>query len=56
MLSSNVRLGEDGDVAKVAAEAAALGEQGLDLAIVDLSPPHTPAAAEPLAEALAPLA
>jgi F420-dependent oxidoreductase-like protein len=55
-LSSHVRLGEDGDVARVAADAAALGEQGLDLAIVYLPPPHTPAVLEPLAEALAPLA
>jgi F420-dependent oxidoreductase-like protein len=54
-LSSHVRLGEDGDVAKVAAEAQALGEAGLDLAIVILPPPHTPAVLEPLAKALEPL-
>ncbi|MBE1493265.1 F420-dependent oxidoreductase-like protein [Amycolatopsis lexingtonensis] len=55
MLSSHVRLGPDGDYAKVAAEAEALGEVGLDLAIVYLPPPHTPAVLEPLAKALEPL-
>ncbi len=53
-LSSHVWL-RDGDVNQVAETAAALGEQGLDLAIVYLPPPHTPAVLEPLAEALAPL-
>jgi F420-dependent oxidoreductase-like protein len=56
VLSSHVRLGPDLDYSKVAADAAALGEQGLDLAIVYLPHPHTPAVLEPLAEALAPLA
>ena len=51
-LSSHVRLGPDGDYAKVAAEAEALGAVGLDLAIVYLPPPHTPAVLEPLAKAL----
>ncbi|MFD3403557.1 LLM class F420-dependent oxidoreductase [Kribbella sp. NPDC058693] len=55
-LSSHVRLGPDGDYAKVAAEAEALGAVGLDLAIVYLPPPHTPAVLEPLAKALTPLA
>jgi F420-dependent oxidoreductase-like protein len=54
-LSSHVRLGPDADYAKVAAEAEALGEVGLDLAIVYLPPPHTPAVLEPLAKALEPL-
>ncbi|MEU0530223.1 LLM class F420-dependent oxidoreductase [Amycolatopsis tolypomycina] len=54
-LSSHVRLDPDLDYAKVAAEAAALGEVGLDLAIVYLPPPHTPAVLEPLAKALEPL-
>jgi F420-dependent oxidoreductase-like protein len=54
-LSSHVRLGPDADYAKVAAEAEALGEVGLDLAIVYLPPPHTPAVVEPLAKALEPL-
>ncbi|NKQ51311.1 LLM class F420-dependent oxidoreductase [Amycolatopsis sp. K13G38] len=56
MLSSHVRLGPDHDYGKVAGEVAALGEAGLDLAIVYLPPPHTPAVLEPLAEALTPLA
>jgi F420-dependent oxidoreductase-like protein len=54
-LSSHVRLGPEGDYAKVAAEAEALGAVGLDLAIVYLPPPHTPAVLEPLAKALEPL-
>jgi F420-dependent oxidoreductase-like protein len=54
-LSSHVRLGPDGDYAKVAADAEALGAVGLDLAIVYLPPPHTPAVLEPLAKALEPL-
>ncbi|MET8847866.1 LLM class F420-dependent oxidoreductase [Amycolatopsis sp. NPDC004625] len=54
-LSSHVRLGPDLDYAKVAAEAEALGAVGLDLAIVYLPPPHTPAVLEPLAKALEPL-
>jgi len=54
-LSSHVRFGPDGDPAGVAERAAALGEEGLDLAIVVLPPPHTPAILGPLAEALAPL-
>jgi F420-dependent oxidoreductase-like protein len=56
ILSSHVRLGEDLDVSKVAADAAALGAEGLDLAIIYLPPPHTPAVLEPLARALEPLA
>lgn len=54
-LSSHVRLGPDTDYAKAAADAEALGEAGLDLAIVYLPPPHTPAVLEPLAKALEPL-
>ena len=44
------------DYAKAAADAAALGEVGMDLAIVYLPPPHTPAVLEPVAQALRPLA
>ena len=55
MLSSHVRLGPDGDAGPVVDTAAALGDQGLDLAIVILPPPHDPAVLVPLAEALAPL-
>lgn len=54
-LSSHVRLGTDGDYAKVAADVEALGEVGLDLAIIYLPPPHTPAVLEPLAKVLEPL-
>jgi F420-dependent oxidoreductase-like protein len=54
-LSSHVRLHPGQDVAEVAEQAAALGEVGLDLAIIVLTPPHTAAVLAPLAEALAPL-
>ncbi|MEU5259396.1 LLM class F420-dependent oxidoreductase [Amycolatopsis sp. NPDC021455] len=54
-LSSHVRLGPDLDYAQVAADVEALGEAGLDLAIVYLPPPHTPAVLEPLAKVLEPL-
>ena len=56
MLSSHVRLGPKGEVQAAAEAAAALGAEGLDLAIVQLTPPHRPDVLEPLAEALAPLA
>jgi hypothetical protein len=36
-------------------QVQALGAEGLELAIVYLPPPHTPAVLAPLAEALAPL-
>ena len=52
MTSAHVRLEPDLDYAKAIAQAAALGEQGLDLAIVYLPPPHDPAVLEPLAEAI----
>ena len=55
MLSSHVRLGPDGDAGPVVDTAAALGDQGLDLAIIILPPPHDPAVLAPLAGALAPL-
>lgn len=51
-LSAHVRLGEDGDYQKVIDDAGALGAEGLDLAIVYLPQPHTPAVLEPLAEAI----
>jgi hypothetical protein len=54
-LSSHVRLGTDHDVAAVVDQVNALGAEGLDLAIVYLLPPLTPAVLTPLAEALAPL-
>ncbi|CAN5228671.1 LLM class F420-dependent oxidoreductase [soil metagenome] len=52
MLSAHVRLGEDRDYAKVVDEAAALGAEGLDLAIIYLPPPYDTAVLEPLAEAI----
>ena len=50
LLSSHVRY--TGDAGAAAAEAAALGDVGVDLAIVYLPPPHTPAVLEPLAAEL----
>jgi len=54
LISSHVPFG--GDPAETAAAAAALGEAGLQLAIVQLRPPHTPSVLEPLAGELAQLA
>jgi F420-dependent oxidoreductase-like protein len=51
-LSSHVLLGTNGDPGPVVDQIAALGEQGLDLAIVYLPPPHDPRVLPPLAEAL----
>jgi F420-dependent oxidoreductase-like protein len=55
ILSSHVRLASGQDPAEVAEQAAALGEEGLDLAIVVLEQPDDPGVLTPLAEALAPL-
>jgi F420-dependent oxidoreductase-like protein len=55
MLSSHIRLGPGGETGPAVDAIAALGEQGLDLAIVILQQPHDPAALAPLAEALAQL-
>jgi hypothetical protein len=55
MLSGHVRLGPDGDPGPAADAAGALGDQGMDLAIVILPPPHDPAVLAPLAGALAQL-
>ena len=55
LLSSHVRLPPDGDPGPVVEAAAALGELGLDLAIVTLPPPHNPAVLTPLADVLAQL-
>jgi len=54
LLSSHVHF--TGDPAETAASAAALGEAGVELAIVNLRRPYTPAQLEPLANALAALA
>jgi F420-dependent oxidoreductase-like protein len=51
-LSSHVRLAPDGDVGPAIDAAAALGEQGLDLAIFTLQPPHDPAVLGRLADRL----
>ena len=55
MLSSHIRLGPGGETGPAVDTVAALAEQGLDLAIVILPPPHDPAVLAPLAEALAQL-
>ncbi len=55
MLSSHVRLGPAGQIGPAIDTAAALGDLGLDLAIVTLQPPHDPAVLAPLADALAQL-
>lgn len=56
MTSTHLRLGPNGDPREVVEQAAAFGEAGLDLGIVYLPPPHTPAVLEPLADALRELA
>ena len=53
LLSSHVAF--TGDPAETASTAAALGEAGVQLAIVYLRPPHTAAVLEPLAAALSQL-
>ena len=53
--STHLRI-DPADVGAVADQAAAFADAGLDLGIVSLQPPHTPAVLGPLAEALAPLA
>jgi F420-dependent oxidoreductase-like protein len=52
-LSSHVRFDPATGASATADEAAALGEMGLDLAIVYLRPPLTPAVLDPLAAAFA---
>ncbi|HVW35019.1 MAG TPA: LLM class F420-dependent oxidoreductase [Acidimicrobiia bacterium] len=54
--SVHLRVPEDGDLGAMVDEAAAYGDAGLDLAVVYFPPPHTPAALDPVAEALRPLA
>ena len=51
-LSAHLRLQPDLDYRRVIEDAAALGSEGLDLAIVYLPTPHDPAVLEPLAEAI----
>ena len=54
MTSAHLRL-DPADPKALAGEAEAFADAGLDLGIVYLPPPHTPAILEPLAEALQPL-
>lgn len=56
-LSSHIRMHGDSadEVQRVAAAAEGLGREGLDLAIVILPTPHSPAILGPLTEALTPL-
>jgi len=54
--SVHIRLPGNGDTGPLVEEAAAYADAGLDLGIVYLPPPHTPAVLEPVARALGPLA
>ena len=54
--STHLRFSPDDGVGPLAESAAEWAEAGLDLGIVSLPTPHTPAVLEPLAEALRPLA
>jgi F420-dependent oxidoreductase-like protein len=54
--STHLRFDPHAGPAALAEQAAAFDEAGLDLGVVYLPPPHTPAVLEPIAEALAPLA
>jgi F420-dependent oxidoreductase-like protein len=51
-LSAHVRLSPDRNYRQVVEDAAALGAEGLDLAIIYLPPPYDPAVLEPLADAI----
>src|SRR3954454_19328940 len=55
MTSTHLRL-DPNDLDALVKEASAFADAGLDLGIVYLPPPHTPAVLEPLAAALAPFA
>jgi F420-dependent oxidoreductase-like protein len=54
-ISTHLRLPPDGDPASVVEQAGAFSRAGLDLGIVYLPPPHTPAVLDKLASALDPL-
>lgn len=54
-LSTHLRAPEDGSPEATAEDAARWAEAGMDLGIVYLPVPHTPAVLEPLADALRPL-
>jgi F420-dependent oxidoreductase-like protein len=53
--STHVRFSPEAGVGPLVEQVAAFAEAGLDLAIVQLPPPHTPAVLEPIAQALASL-
>lgn len=55
MLSTHLRYDAEAGFGVLAEQAAAWDEAGMDLGIVYLPVPHSPAVLEPLAEALAPL-
>jgi F420-dependent oxidoreductase-like protein len=55
-ISTHLRMGPDYDTAGVIEQAETLAPLGLDLGIVYIPPPHTPAVLEPLAKSLADLA
>src|SRR2546423_555665 len=55
MTSTHLRL-DPSDMDALVKEASAFADAGLDLGIVYLPPPHTPAVLEPLAAALTPFA
>ncbi|HUS62295.1 MAG TPA: LLM class F420-dependent oxidoreductase, partial [Acidimicrobiales bacterium] len=52
MTSTHLRLGRDGDPGAMVEHAEAMAEAGVDLGIVYLPAPHTPAVLQPVAEAL----
>jgi F420-dependent oxidoreductase-like protein len=56
MTSIHIRLPKDGDVGPLVDQAAAYADAGMDMGIVYLPPPHSPAVLEPVAQALRPLA
>jgi F420-dependent oxidoreductase-like protein len=51
-VSTHLRPAEDGDVGRYVEQAEQYAAAGLDLGIVSLSPPHTPAVLEPIVNAL----
>jgi hypothetical protein len=53
MTSTHLRLDPSGDTGPLVDAAAAYAEAGLDMGIIYLPPPHTPAVLEPVAAALA---
>src|SRR5581483_10112571 len=52
MISTHLRLDESGDTGSLVAQAEQYADAGLDLGIVYLPPPHTPAVLESVVKAL----